>query len=202
MHSLACAAILLLSLSSANAASADEDDAGQPAPAAASTPASSVRETRWYGWQTMLVDIGSVGLGVAAGRAAGTGTGFAVALTGYAVGAPIVHLAHGEGGDAGVSVGLRLGLPLVAGLIGYGIGAASFQGCAPGDWFCSRDWSAGIGAVLGAGVGAVGAVILDWSLLGRERVPPGATSSRGIHWSPLVAVTPKGEPSMGVAGSF
>jgi hypothetical protein len=201
VHSLTCAAILLLSLSSANAASADDDDADPPAPAAASTPASSAPETRWYGWQTILVDIGSVGLGVAVGRAAGTGAGLAVGLTGYAIGAPIVHLAHGEGGDAGVSVGLRLGLPLVAGLIGYGIGAASFQGCAPGQWFCSRDWSAGIGAFLGADVGALGAVILDWSLLGHEHVASEAASSQGVHWSPLVAVTPKGEPSIGVGGA-
>jgi len=62
----------------------------------------------WYGWQTLLVDLGSV-LTIPLGG---------VGLAGYALGAPIVHLAHGQVGRGVGSLGLRLALPLVGGAVG------------------------------------------------------------------------------------
>src|SRR5215467_11328850 len=76
------------------------------------------RETRWYGWQTLLVDGAAIGLGVAT-RNAG------VFLGAYALGAPIVHVAHERFGEAAGSLGLRVVMPLAAGGAGYSIEMAT-----------------------------------------------------------------------------
>jgi hypothetical protein len=199
LPSLACAAALLLSLSASSAARADDDTPPAPKPAATST-----YETSWYGWQTLAADAGSLGVGAALSGGNGS-AGLVAALTGYALAAPTVHAAHGNWGTAGGDLALRVGTPVVAGLVGYGIGAATFHGgCAPDAWFCGRDWSGVGGAVVGIGAGMLTAVVLDATLLGHERVrrdePDAAPTA--VRWSPQVAVSPKGEPSVGVAGSF
>ena len=58
----------------------------------------------WYGWQTLIAD----GVAIAS-------TPFVpvVGVGVYLTGAPIVHLAHGNGARAGASLGFRLGAPLV-----------------------------------------------------------------------------------------
>jgi hypothetical protein len=206
LASLTGATALLLLLSATTAARADDDGAPPAtAPATAVTTRATIQETRWYGWQTLAVDAGSLGVGLA-GSAAGQGGVSAVALlAGYALGAPIVHAAHGRTDAALGDLALRLGAPLVGGAVGYGVGVATFQGCAPGAWLCGRDWSGFGGAVVGGLGGAVTAIILDASVLGRERVPKddaAAAAPQGVRWSPLVAVSPRGEPSVGVGGSF
>lgn len=95
-----------------------------------------------YGEQTMAVDasvIALAGVGLAEQR-----DPLAVAaLVGYAVGAPLVHLAHGELETSGLSLLTRFGAPLAGGVVGYILGG--------GDR---------IGGVVGVGLGlAVGAVV-------------------------------------------
>jgi hypothetical protein len=197
------AAAVLVLVSTTSAARADDDGAPPDAtPATTATAPAAHSETRWYGWQTLAVDAGSIAVGFAASSATGRGdVGAFTALTGYALGSPIVHAVHGRTDAALGDVALRLGAPLAGAAIGYGIGAASFQGCAPGEWFCGRDWSGFVGASLGALGGAVTAVILDASLLGRERVRKDDVAG-GVRWAPQVGVSPRGEPSVGVGGSF
>ena len=195
-------AVVAAALCTSGVARAD-DDAPPP-----SSPAHTT-ETQWYGWQTLLVDAGTLGLAAAASQANG-GVSAAVGIGGYALGGPLVHALHGRGDVAGIDIAVRVGAPLVAGAIGYGVGVATFQGCAPQEWFCGRDWSGIGGAAVGVLVGGLGAVIFDAAALGRERVrhadddsvTAAAPSRPSVTWSPQVAVSPRGEPSVGVGGAF
>lgn len=47
---------------------------------------------------------------------------FGLGFSGYVLGAPIVHLAHGRGGAAAKSFALRVGLPLAGGFLGFKLG--------------------------------------------------------------------------------
>jgi hypothetical protein len=84
--------------------------ASLPIDARADEPAPTI----WYGWQTLLADGASVGI-AAAGAAAGSGAVALVGLGGYVAGAPIVHVAHGQGWRAALSLGGRLLLPIGVG---------------------------------------------------------------------------------------
>src|SRR5207237_2441208 len=71
-------------------------------------------ETRWYGWQTLLVDAGwivisvsSVPLKSAAPAVVGT--------IGYFIGPPILHAVHDRTWIALLDLGLRIALPIVGG---------------------------------------------------------------------------------------
>ncbi len=77
----------------------------------------------------------------------------------YLLGGPGVHLSHGRGKAAIKSLALRVGLPLVAGVVGCGLdnGNNGEFGCAGG---------AGVGGLLGI----AGAMVLDWKVLSRGRV--------------------------------
>jgi hypothetical protein len=90
--------------------------AGLPPPPAPIRAACESLPEHWYGWQTLLVDAGSVVL-LALPNAAGVFT--------YALGTPIVHAAHGKWGTGLGSLGLRVGLPLLLGLTGLMIGSLS-----------------------------------------------------------------------------
>jgi hypothetical protein len=74
---------------------------------------------RWYGWQTLSLDAAALGLGLAS-FASNDGQGTASALLGsgalstYAFGAPALHLLRGHEGKAVMSLGLRVGVPVLA----------------------------------------------------------------------------------------
>jgi hypothetical protein len=89
---------------------------------------------------------------------------------GYLLGPIIIHSRHGHPDRAGESVGLRLGLPLGAGLVGCAIGSSLEDSKDTGDdhgWEGPRGCV--IGGVLGAAVGLVGALALDYTSLSEER---------------------------------
>jgi hypothetical protein len=207
LASFAGAAALALLFSVTSAARAD-DDSAPPTPTTATTGTTRVTtfETRWYGWQTLAVDAGSLGAGFALGSVQGQGNTAAVlALGGYAFGGPIVHLAHGRADAALGDFALRAGGLLGGGAIGYGVGVATFNGCPPNSFLCSRDFAGIAGAIGGGLLGGAAAVILDAAVLGRERVRTdevAAPAPRGVRWTPQVGISPRGEPSVGVGGSF
>jgi hypothetical protein len=128
-----------------------------PAMPAASGTGSPVADVprHWYGWQSLLVDAGSLVLMPLGGAG----------LVTYAAGPPIVHAAHGRGGPALASILLRVGLPLVLGAVGLGIGAAaspsnqSNEGPALGPV---------VGALAGLGVGVLGAMAIDDAVIAWE----------------------------------
>lgn len=158
-------------------------------------PDSEPTRRQWYGWQNLLVDAGSIVV-FAVGADADSGSLMALGVGGYFAGGPIVHAAHGHGGKAWGSFGLRAGMPLGGALIGAGIGAAA-EGDCDGD-FC------GLGAAIFAGVGLVlgmaGAITIDAAAVAREDAPVDQAATH-IRIAPSVALTPKGAFT-GLSGTF
>ncbi len=118
--------------------------------------------SRWYGWQTLITDGASLAM-LMGGASANDSAGTWVALSGltYALGGPIVHWAHGNGGKGAASLGLRLGLPVGLGLLGYACGSAISGG---------KDYGAAVFGALGFVVGFPAAMAIDSAALAREDV--------------------------------
>ncbi len=142
------------------------DERGQPPP-----------QRRWYGWQTLLVDVPSLSIWIVAAEvhpssSALVGLGFA----GFLFGAPIVHGAHGHWGKFGASIGMRAGTIL--------LGVIGAAGCFESEAFevaSSRPCPTGYAALLVVGsLGILAAVAVDAAALAREDVPPEHRSSIGV----------------------
>lgn len=152
--------------------------------------------SRWYGWQTLATDGAAVAL-FATGVAASSGELAAFSGAPFALGGPIVHLAHRRGGAAAASLGIRLGLATS----GFFVGAA-MKSCGPSSeedtgYACGLN-AAAIGVLAGAGV----AMIIDTAFLAREDVRlerPQRTAALSV--SPAVSVT-KSSGTVGLAGAF
>jgi hypothetical protein len=143
----------------------------------ADEPPAPPAETRWYGWQTGLADLGVIGLWAASGALDGHGTttgGEALGLlglAGFALAAPIVHAAHDRGWTALGSLGLRVGAPVAGALAGYGWGSLICDAHDDSDIPCPGAW-----AILGLVGGLLTASIVDTAVLAREPVHPGGLS--------------------------
>lgn len=148
--------------------------------------------TRWYGWQTIMVDAGwmlSAGLtsGINRGEVSAT-----IAVGGYLLGAPILHAAHGNWPSAGISLGLRTTLPL----------AGAFTGLALTSRGNNWDGLAGFG--IGGALGMIGAMVIDAAALSTES--GSRTTAKNTHKSPFqvlpsVAIAPK-QQTVGLQGTF
>ena len=108
------------------------------------------------------------------------------------LGGPVVHAAHEQWGNAGLSLGLRLGAPVVGALGGYLVGSAA----------CPRDDSdvpcSVVGASLGLLGGAATAIILDATLIAYEPEREAAPSASVV---PLV-IAERDRWGVGLRGSF
>ena len=129
----------------------------------------------WYGWQIAVVDVPALALVAAGivntpvvGSSASNVNAPLVALGGvaYLMGGPMAHLAHGRSGAAFGSLGLRVGVPLVTGVVAAAIKKASSH-CIGEDCFAHDELYP---FALGAFIGAVGASIIDCAAIARE--PP------------------------------
>jgi hypothetical protein len=100
----------------------------------------------WYGYQIMLADAASIGLGFATQRAE-------VLLAGFFIAPSVVHGLHRRPVQAVISPIARLVLPL----IGMSIGS-TFRNCNTGGDECYLG-----GMIYGTGIGVAAAMILDWS---------------------------------------
>lgn len=175
-------------------------ESGERAPRWAATMPSAPRERRWYGWQILIPDLaGSLLSGIGA-FVPGAG-GAALLITGSTVaffGGPIVHWAHGHVGRGFASMfGLRLGLPLVGGLVGFGLG--SLGGSA--------------GALLGFGLGtsvlALTGIIVDIAALAYDEPASSVVTARAHRPARTWAVAPfgtfdpiRGAAIAGISGAF
>jgi hypothetical protein len=155
------------------------------------------QETSWYGWQTLIADGTSVlVLPIVAGVSQSPTLG-GIALGGYFLAPPFIHGAHGRWGMFAASLGLRVGMPIVGGLLGA---------AAQGD--CSGELCIPVGAAIGVAIGALGAVALDASLLAYETVEPdpryrGQPSKPSrVVWSPSVAPRKEGGFTLGLGAIF
>jgi hypothetical protein len=120
--------------------------------------------TRWYGWQTLITDGASLAM-LMGGASSNDSAGTWVALSGltYALGGPTVHWAHGNVGKGAASLGLRLGLPVGLGLLGYACGSAMSGG---------KGYGGAVFGALGFVVGFPAAMAIDSAALAREDVEP------------------------------
>lgn len=118
----------------------------------------------------------------------------------YVVGPPLVHIAHGHIGKGLADMGLRVGLPLLFGAIGY---AAGDPNCHGDGFFCLPP---AVGdAMIGGLIGYAGAVVVDAVLLAREDVEVPATPPPLEHAS--LKVVPdlqlrKDRQTVGLRGTF
>ncbi len=169
------------------------------APSAAELPPAR-KHAHWYGWQILIVD--GMSLLVMPVMAARTGSSGVVALAvgGYALGGPIVHLAHGEVARGFGSLGLRVGLPLVGAL-----GGAMVEGSS-----CHGELCGLRGAAIGGALGVVAALVIDPAALAYERVEdePAVAKAKpspkrsNVALSPLASPRKEGGFDVGVGGAF
>jgi hypothetical protein len=145
--------------------------------------APSETEELWYGWQTLLID-GSVLLLLPFSLSADTqnavsSAGFSVAAGSYALGGPIVHLAHGNYGRGIGSFALRAPLALLA------VAALPPWFSTEPDDSLTRTLATLVAVVLGSNALAVS--FIDTALLSyeiRERKPRGATLQLTPRFTP------------------
>ena len=174
----------------ADEATSSLSPASGPAPTGESNQ--SEAPERWYGWQTLTVDAGSIGLAALAFSNWGGSEAFDLFLASGAVylgGAPLVHAAHRRGIAALADFGLRLAAPTVLGAVG----AASGGG---------RN-GAFVGVVILGSIGLATASLLDAFFLAREPMKVDAKPvAPQVGWLPQVAIMPGGGASAGVGGTF
>jgi hypothetical protein len=112
----------------------------------------------------------------------------------FLLGAPIVHVAHGNYGRAGASLGIRVLLPLVGASVG-----ASLATCKPDDWFCGINE-----ATTGMFVGALAASVVDVAFMSGATNEPTTERPRpatGLTLAPQVVATPN-LAMLGLGGRF
>lgn len=158
----------------------------EPAPAAPSAPVQTKPASRWYGWQTLTTDGAALTLFVLSTQRSLGWDGldspsmlvWASAAT-FALGGPVVHLAHGRPVAALVSLGARTVVPTAL-LFGVGYGTYGLMKAGGDDDGLGRAIVAlGLG-VLAGGAGMASAIALDAGVLAREAPSPPTSSSARI----------------------
>ncbi|HRG98294.1 MAG TPA: hypothetical protein PLR99_18715 [Polyangiaceae bacterium] len=157
-------------------------------------------ERRWYGYQIMLGDAAGLGI-VALGAGAESVQAAWVGVGALWTGPMIAHFAHRHVGRGFADFGLRFGLSIAGGALGLAIGCSGSA--------CSGDLG-GIGQVayagMGAGVGLLSAMIIDWAVLSWDRprswdFAQGARPAGPTAWAPRFSIAPWGG-SVGLGGAF
>lgn len=210
--------VLALSIGVARSAQADETaplPVPAPAPPASPSAATPIEmtndavtpdsetaaksgETRWYGWQNMLVDGGTIALSVAlltSDNREVVERAPLVFLAGYALGSPSVHWAHENVGKGFASLGIRVGAPLVGGLAGCALDDSN------GDFGCLG------GVVIGAAAMSIAGIVVDYAVLAYDDAPPKRmeNEAKGPRVTPTLGVVPEKRgvtPAAGLAGTF
>lgn len=173
------------------AKAAEPVSTASPAPARATLERRSAE--RWYGYQTLLADAGALAVLIAGVATDDRGTGQGIQVVAgitFALGGPIVHLAHARPGASLASLGLRLGLPLAGALAGMGLAALAPDD--DGDEYV-------VGSALGLLGGVAGAVALDATLVARE--PEAVVAFPVSRWRPAL-VLGRGGLQLGLARAF
>lgn len=148
-------------------------------PPALTPPARPAQMSRhWYGHQIILVDLLSVGV-IVAGAAGESATPATIGLLGLWLGAPAVHIAHGENGRAVASFFMRPGGVVLGAYAGY-----HAEDCSNGGEWCGLGGLL-LGGLVGFGVAAV------------------ADAAWAYEWRVTPIIQPRGETyGLGLASSF
>jgi hypothetical protein len=170
----------------------------------------------WYGWQTLATDLAAVSIAylalseqqpVASSPASApedrSGPSAASLLAGlgaatFVLGAPAIHLVHGRPDSAAISLGLRLGLPVVGGLAGFGLAGGNCPATTDSD--CAKNSPVLLIAV-GAIVGLITASAIDASQLAYEKPKPKAGPIAQLGYSPVLSADRK-QAGLRVFGTF
>jgi hypothetical protein len=138
--------------------------------------ASTAQRRHWYGWQTLLVD-GGVLVGTLAISSGGRSGSLAlpVITTGFIVGGPIVHAAHGQATSALGSLVLRASGPLL-------IAAAFASDTTSG----GGGYAAPLGLLVLGVLAIPAAIAIDSAVIAREDVPLEKATSR----RPMIGAAP------------
>jgi hypothetical protein len=146
----------------------------------------------WYGWQTLVSDAVGLGLVVGSFTYNGDANGFTLAGAGvWALGAPLVHVAHARYLPALGSLTLRVGLPALA----YAVASAE----------CRAECGAKfLGALLLVPVAVIFPTVFDAGHLAWERSEkPGPVAyPSGLRSLRPVLTVVRDAPVLGLAGSL
>ncbi len=148
------------------------------------------KQTEWYGYINLTCDaLATTSLYLSQEARSDTEEKLAyLALFTYLAGGPIAHWSHGNVGTGFASLGLRAGMPVVSTYLGcaaFGGGGGSEYGCLGG-------------AIIGLGLGLIGAVTIDAAALAyKEREAP----RMAMHLVPVATPTKHGA-TFGVAATF
>lgn len=202
MRRLTCSVLAAALLSLASTAHADEG-AEETKTVTTERPQAPATTSSWYGWQTLATDGGAALMAFVSAKADGPFAKDALggaAIGTYVLGAPIVHAAHARVGATAGSLGLRLGSPVVFGLVGGilgGVSAPKDDGSLGGA--IASGTSIAVGMFYGVLVGMGVASGIDAAALAHEKVPvekaPDAAArptARAIRIVPTFAVTREG----------
>jgi hypothetical protein len=165
---------------------------GSPPPAPPAPPATSSGS---YGSQIVLVDLGAILVGALAAQRTGSATPILVL---WSFGSPVVHAVHGNPGRGLASLLLHVGLPIVGGFAGVAIEDCSHT--TDGDFnFCGV-----AGLLLGGLTGMVAATTIDAAFLAQppDAQPTRLAYGRGMGSAPALAVSPRGDLTLGWRGTF
>lgn len=162
-------------------------------------------ETVSYRKQVLLADglsVAAIALGPVLARDGSGGKLAMLGVAGYVFGAPLVHLAHGRGGAAFKSLGLRTALPMLGAIAGFKLG--------PNDLMCGQSESSETGhggggcpggsisgAIGGLLIGSIAAAAIDSKYLARYE-----TMRTAPTWSAGVQHVRGGGMTVGVSGGF
>jgi hypothetical protein len=155
----------------------------------------------WYGWQPLLSDVATVlttaGLAGLPNQATLTlGTGF----VGYGLAPPIIHLAHGRPVIALLDLAIRVSAPAV----GFWAGGSVTANCGQNNPESGNGGCQVVGQLLGAGLGALAAVVVDAAVLSwewRATPEPATETARSFTLSPSLLLT-KEHTGLGLYGTF
>ena len=199
-RTLAASVVASIAILASSAARAD--DAGISTP-----PEPPKAATSWYGYQTLSTDGIALALlaPAAFSKSSATQQGFGVgSLTMYGVGAPLVHMSHGNIGRGLADLAIRAGAPIVFGLIGAAIGGATYHQPSSCPASTCLDFGMGhafaeIGGAVYGGMAGIGtAVAVD--ALGLAREPAKGRDFADEHAAPPPApTTSKIEPAFGIS---
>lgn len=146
----------------------------------------------WYGYQTLLADSVAVSVGVASYYGESVAGAIVAGLL-YAAGAPILHGIRGNALRSGVDVALRLGGPVVCGVVGIAAGAIVGN---PDP----RTSGVAVGGSVGLVLGGLVAIAADAALLARQPHEPPKPPKPG-RVTPAITPVPGGA-SVGFGGVF
>lgn len=149
----------------------------------------------WYGWQIAMADLSwMVGAGVALGTESPAGAA-TIAISGYLLGAPLIHVLNKQNANVGLSFAARALLPLAGLATGFLVATES-------------DDDTTAPALVGAGAGVLLAMVVDIASIAQKPMQsaPAVHAAKNrhaptVHLAPSIMVLPK-QQSVGVMGTF